>query len=85
MPSNPSPKSVALVRLPAQARDTFSQAAKDSGLTLSAYMGKLSQQVWRERACAELRLARLEDANDPKFLAEMADWEELSGDASNAT
>ena len=85
MSSNNKAGAVALVRMPAAARDTFADAAKDSGLTLSAYLGKLSQQVWRERAYAEERAARLEDLKDPQFMAEMAEWEELSGDVLDVT
>jgi len=85
MKSNPPSGTVALVRMPSAARDTFAQAAKDSGLTLSAYLGKLSQEVWRERACAELRAARLDEASDREFRAEMSQWEELSGDGVSVT
>jgi len=71
--------------MPASARDNFAQAAKDSGLTLSAYMGQLGRQVWRERAYAEERAAWLEDIKDRQFMAQLAQWEELSGDPASAS
>ena len=64
------------IRVSVAARDELARAAKDEGLSMSAYLDLVAFRLWRDRAIEEYKAAALEAYKDPAFVAEMQEWDD---------
>jgi len=64
------------IRVSVAARDELARAAKDEGLSMSAFLDLVAFRLWRDRAIEEFKRERIEAYKDPAFIAEMKEWDE---------
>lgn len=65
------------IRVSVPTRDILASAAAAAGLSLSAYLEKEALRSQREHILAEYRACAVEAYQDPAFVAEMQEWDDM--------
>jgi len=71
------PRESTSIRVSVATRDTLARVASAQGLSLSAYMEKQARHAERELILADYRACANEAYQDPEFVAEMREWDEM--------
>jgi hypothetical protein len=62
------------IRVTTRTRDILAAEAASQELSLAAYLATVAEKAERERAYAQLRAQRLEETDNPEWVAEQELW-----------
>jgi hypothetical protein len=65
------------IRVSVETRDALAVEAQARGLTVTGYLGEVAREAERRRAFADFRDALQVACDDPAFVAEIREWDDM--------